>query len=65
MAARGVVSRRVPPSSNNPDGTAVCDAQRTQFDGTPSVADYIPNHNPFQFYNSTSTRTTPRPVPWA
>ena len=42
------------PSSRNADGSAVCASQHTQFDGTASVADYIPNHNPFQFYQSTS-----------
>ena len=42
------------PSSRNTDGTAVCASQHTQFNGTPSVADYIPNHNPFQFYQSTA-----------
>ncbi|HEV2448363.1 MAG TPA: alkaline phosphatase family protein, partial [Candidatus Sulfopaludibacter sp.] len=42
------------PSSRNADGTAVCASQHMQFNGTPSVADYIPNHNPFQFYRSTA-----------
>jgi phospholipase C len=42
------------PTMRNADGTAVCASQHTQFDGTPSVADYIPNHNPLQFYQSTS-----------
>ena len=42
------------PSSRNTDGTAVCASQHTQFDGTASVADYITNHNPFEFYQSTS-----------
>jgi phospholipase C len=42
------------PSSRNADGTAVCAAQHVQFDGTASVADSIPNHNPFEFYQSTS-----------
>jgi phospholipase C len=42
------------PSSRNPDGTAVCTTQHTQFDGTASVADYIPNHEPFQFFKSTA-----------
>jgi len=42
------------PTSRNADGTAVCASQHTQFDGSPSVADYIPNHNPFQFYQSTA-----------
>ncbi|MBZ5620919.1 MAG: alkaline phosphatase family protein [Acidobacteriia bacterium] len=42
------------PSPRNIDGTAVCASQHTQFDGTASVADYIPNHNPFQFYQSTA-----------
>jgi phospholipase C len=42
------------PSSRNADGTAVCASQHTQFDGTASVADYISNHNPFQYYQSTA-----------
>jgi phospholipase C len=41
-------------TSRNPDGTAVCASQHKQFDGTASVADYIANHNPFQFYQSTA-----------
>jgi phospholipase C len=42
------------PSSRNADGTAVCASQHMQFNGSASVADYIPNHNPFQFYQSTA-----------
>jgi phospholipase C len=42
------------PTSHNPDGTAVCGSQHTQFDGTVSTADYISNHEPFQFYTSTA-----------
>jgi phospholipase C len=42
------------PSSHNADGTAVCGTSHAQFDGTPSGADYIPNHNPFGFYASTA-----------
>jgi phospholipase C len=42
------------PTSQNTDGTAVCASQHVQFDGSPSVADYLPNHNPFQFYRSTA-----------
>ena len=42
------------PSSQGPNGTAVCATKHTQFDGSPSQADYIPNHNPFQFYQSTA-----------
>jgi phospholipase C len=41
-------------SSRNPDGTAVCASQHKQFDGTASVPDYITNHNPFQYYQSTA-----------
>ena len=41
-------------SSRNSDGTAVCATQHTQFNGNASVADYIPNHNPFQYYQSTA-----------
>ena len=42
------------PSSHNGDGTAVCATTHAQFDGTASQADYVSNHNPFQFYQSTS-----------
>jgi phospholipase C len=42
------------PSSHNTDGTAACGTSHAQFDGTASGADYIPNHNPFQFYKSTA-----------
>ena len=42
------------PSSQNPNGTAVCATTHTQFDGTRSQGDYIPNHDPFQFYQSTA-----------
>jgi phospholipase C len=40
------------PSSRNSDGTAVCATTHNQFDGTPSSADYIANHHPFQYYQS-------------
>jgi phospholipase C len=42
------------PSSRNADGTAVCANKGALFDGTPAVVSYIPNHNPFQFYQSTA-----------
>lgn len=42
------------PSSRNGDGSAVCATQHTQFDGSASTADYIANHNPFQYYKSTA-----------
>ena len=42
------------PTSRNPDSSAVCAAQHTQFDGTASTADYVSNHEPFQFYRSTA-----------
>jgi phospholipase C len=42
------------PSSRNPDGTAVCATTHNQFNGTPSSADYIANHHPFQYYPSTA-----------
>src|SRR5579872_1838647 len=41
------------PSSRNSDGTAVCATTHNQFNGTPSSADYIANHHPFQYYSST------------
>ncbi|HLK63905.1 MAG TPA: alkaline phosphatase family protein [Bryobacteraceae bacterium] len=42
------------PSSRNADGTAVCNTQHTLFDGSAPVADYVANHEPFQFYQSTA-----------
>ena len=42
------------PSSRKSDGTAVCATIHAQFDGTPSTADYIANHHPFQYYPSTA-----------
>ena len=42
------------PSSTSSSGTAVCASQHTQFDGTPSRPDYVPNHEPFQFFHSTA-----------
>ena len=42
------------PSSRNSDGAAVCATQHAQFDGTVSVPDYVANHEPFQFYESTA-----------
>jgi phospholipase C len=42
------------PSSRNADGTAVCATQHSLFDGTAPVADYVANHEPFQFYQSTA-----------
>jgi|SRR5579871_419195 len=35
-------------------GSATCATQHTQFDGTASRADYVPNHEPFQFFQSTA-----------
>jgi hypothetical protein len=32
----------------------VCATKGALFDGTPAVVSYIPNHNPFQFYQSTA-----------
>ncbi len=42
------------PSIRSANGIATCGFQHMQFDGTASVADYIANHNPFQFYQSTA-----------
>jgi phospholipase C len=41
------------PTSMNADGTAVCGAQHTNIAGG-SSADYIPHHEPFQYFQSTS-----------
>jgi phospholipase C len=55
------------PSSRNQDGSAVCATTHSQFDGSASQADYIPNHNPFQYYQSTAnphhlTATSPATI---
>ena len=41
------------PSSRNADGTAVCATQHPNIGGT-EVVDYIPHHEPFQYYSSTA-----------
>jgi len=41
------------PSSRNGDGTAVCATAHTNIAGA-SVTDYIPHHEPFQFYAQTA-----------
>jgi phospholipase C len=41
------------PTSVNADGTAVCGAKTTNIGGV-AVTDYIPHHEPFQYYASTS-----------
>ena len=41
-------------TSRDQNGRATCASQHTQFDGTASQADYIANHHPFQYYQSTA-----------
>jgi phospholipase C len=41
------------PTSRNADGTAVCGAQNSNIAGTAS-SDYVPHHQPFQYYASTA-----------
>jgi phospholipase C len=41
------------PTSRNADGTAVCEAQHTSVAGFTST-DYLPHHEPFQYYLSTA-----------
>jgi len=41
------------PTSTSADGTAVC-ASAHSVPGGPMTLDYVPNHEPFQFYQSTS-----------
>jgi phospholipase C len=41
------------PDSRNPDGTAVCSSQHTTVAGFTSL-DYVPHHEPFQYYASTA-----------
>ena len=41
------------PSSRNADGTAVCGSQHANIAGTKST-DYVPHHQPFQYYTSTA-----------
>lgn len=42
------------PSSVSAGGVATCATSHTQFTGAPSQADYVSNHNPFQFYQTTA-----------
>ena len=42
------------PSSVSAGGVATCATTHAQFDGSPSQADYVSNHNPFQFYQTTA-----------
>jgi len=42
------------PSSVSAGGVAMCATSHTQFNGTPSQADYVSNHNPFQFCQTTA-----------
>ncbi len=42
------------PSSRNPDGTAVCAAAHNNVSGASAGADYIPHHEPFQYYPQTA-----------
>src|SRR5260370_3900847 len=50
------------PSSTSTDGTAVCAAQHAAINGA-LTNDYIPHHEPFQYYKSTSNphHVAPRP----
>ncbi len=41
------------PTSHNPDGTAVCAAAHANIAGA-STADYIPHHEPFQYFPQTA-----------
>ena len=41
------------PTSRNADGTAVCGSQHANITGT-LVTDYVPHHQPFQYYASTA-----------
>jgi phospholipase C len=42
------------PSSRNADGTAVCATAHNNISGASAGADYIPHHEPFQYYLSTA-----------
>jgi phospholipase C len=55
-------------NSRNPDGTAVCTSQHTSVAGFTSF-DYLPHHEPFQYYAATSNPhhlppTSCRPPRW-
>ncbi len=41
------------PTTRKPDGVAVCGAQHRGSDGAP-ISDYLPHHEPFQYYQSTA-----------
>jgi phospholipase C len=41
------------PTSHNTDGTAVCGSQHANVGGA-MIGDYIPHHEPFQYYKSTA-----------
>ena len=43
------------PTSRTADGTAVCGSRHANIAGTPSD-DYVPHHQPFQYWESTSNR---------
>ena len=42
------------PSSVNPDGTAFCATAHNNISGASAGNDYIPHHEPFQYYQSTA-----------
>jgi phospholipase C len=42
------------PSSVNPDGSAVCATTHNNISGASAGTDYIPHHEPFQYYKSTA-----------
>jgi phospholipase C len=45
---------RFKPSSRNADGTAVCNTMHNNISGASAGTDYIPHHEPFQYYAQTS-----------
>ncbi len=42
------------PSSVNPDGTAVCATSHNNISGASAGTDYIPHHEPFQYFQSSN-----------
>ena len=50
------------PSSRTADGTAVCATQHANIAGA-LVTDYVPHHQPFQYYPSTANHITFRRAP--
>ena len=56
----GLVPGRLHADQHHPSGSAGCGASHTDIGGV-AVADYIPHHEPFQYYASTANPHHPPP----